>query len=183
MRQESFKFGDLVGLILEILQYQINSVYVEAQAQMIFLSGMHDANYSTTIVLLQITERELKPNGKNIPVTEKNKKEYIERMVKWRVERGVVEQTASLVRGFYEVVDNRVVSLFDARELELVLAGTAEIDIIDWRKHTEYRSGRWNGNFSSLWRIKVNIGSGNVLLPVKRQGITWTNADLLSVGP
>lgn len=51
----------------------------------------------------QITERELKPGGANIPVTEKNKKEYIERMVKWRIERGVVQQTESLVRGFYEV--------------------------------------------------------------------------------
>lgn len=51
----------------------------------------------------QITERELKPGGANIPVSEKNKKEYIERMVKWRIERGVVQQTESLVRGFYEV--------------------------------------------------------------------------------
>ncbi|KAL0204274.1 hypothetical protein M9458_002292, partial [Cirrhinus mrigala] len=50
----------------------------------------------------QITERELKPGGANIPVSEKNKKEYIERMVKWRIERGVVQQTESLVRGFYE---------------------------------------------------------------------------------
>lgn len=54
-------------------------------------------------VILQITERELKPGGANIPVSEKNKKEYIERMVKWRIERGVVQQTESLVRGFYEV--------------------------------------------------------------------------------
>lgn len=52
---------------------------------------------------LQITERELKAGGANIPVSEKNKKEYIERMVKWRIERGVVQQTDSLVRGFYEV--------------------------------------------------------------------------------
>ena len=36
-------------------------------------------------------------------MTEKNKKEYIERMVRWRVERGVVQQTEALVRGFYEV--------------------------------------------------------------------------------
>lgn len=36
-------------------------------------------------------------------MSEKNKKEYIERMVKWRIERGVVQQTESLVRGFYEV--------------------------------------------------------------------------------
>ena len=54
-------------------------------------------------VFPQITERELKPGGANIPVSEKNKKEYIERMVKWRIERGVVQQTESLVRGFYEV--------------------------------------------------------------------------------
>lgn len=50
-----------------------------------------------------MTERELKPNGKNIPVTEKNKKEYIDKVVKWRLERGVTEQTESLVKGFYEV--------------------------------------------------------------------------------
>lgn len=52
---------------------------------------------------LQITERELKPGGAGVPVCEKNKKEYIERMVKWRIERGVAQQTESLVRGFYEV--------------------------------------------------------------------------------
>ena len=91
----------------------------------------------------QLTERELKPNGKNIAVTERNKKEYIERMVKWRVERGIREQTDCLVRGFYEVVDSRILSIFDARELELVIAGTAEIDVVDWRKNTEYRSGMY----------------------------------------
>lgn len=33
--------------------------------------------------------------------------------------------------------------MFDARELELVIAGTVEIDVKDWRKNTEYRSGPW----------------------------------------
>lgn len=41
----------------------------------------------------------------------------------------------------------RLVSVFDARELELVIAGTAEIDLADWRINTEYRGGtrRWRG--------------------------------------
>lgn len=89
----------------------------------------------------KVIEKDLKPGGKNIAVTEKNKKEYIEKMVKWRLERGVADQTEHLVKGFYEVVDPRLVSVFDARELELVTAGTAEIDVSDWRKNTEYRSG------------------------------------------
>ncbi|XP_061641493.1 E3 ubiquitin-protein ligase HECW2 isoform X2 [Phyllopteryx taeniolatus] len=99
----------------------------------------------------QITERELKAGGANIPVTEKNKKEYIERMVKWRIERGVVQQTESLVRGFYEVVDARSVSVFDARELELVMAGTAEIDLSDWRNNTEYRGGYHDNHIVIRW--------------------------------
>ncbi|XP_064524558.1 E3 ubiquitin-protein ligase HECW1 isoform X9 [Pseudopipra pipra] len=99
----------------------------------------------------QVTERELKSGGANTAVTEKNKKEYIERMVKWRVERGVVQQTEALVRGFYEVVDSRLVSVFDARELELVIAGTAEIDLNDWRNNTEYRGGYHDGHIVIRW--------------------------------
>ncbi|GAB1600875.1 E3 ubiquitin-protein ligase HECW2-like [Argonauta hians] len=99
----------------------------------------------------QVTERELKPNGKNIPVTEKTKKEYIEKMVNWRLERGVTEQTECLIKGFYEVIDHRLVSAFDARELELVIAGTVEIDINDWRKNTEYRSGYHDQHLVIQW--------------------------------
>ncbi|XP_070841788.1 E3 ubiquitin-protein ligase HECW1 isoform X2 [Chaetodon trifascialis] len=99
----------------------------------------------------QVTERELKSGGSHLQVTEKNKKDYIERMAKWRVERGVVQQTEALVRGFYEVVDSRLVSVFDARELELVIAGTVEIDLSDWRSNTEYRGGYHDGHIVMRW--------------------------------
>lgn len=46
-----------------------------------------------------------------------------------------------------QVVDARLVSVFDARELELVIAGTAEIDLSDWRNNTEYRGGNLNFYF------------------------------------
>lgn len=102
-------------------------------------------------ILGRIVERELKPGGKNINVNEKNKKEYLERLVRWRLERGVQPQTESLVRGFYEVVDPRLVSVFDARELELVIAGTAEIDLNDWRQNTEYRNGYHDQHQTIIW--------------------------------
>ena len=102
-------------------------------------------------------ERDLKVNGSHIAVTESNKHDYIKRMVRWRLERGVRKQAESLLRGFYEVklvfvkfmlyhhilqvVDSSLISVFDARELELVLSGTVEIDIGDWRQNTEYKSG------------------------------------------
>ncbi|XP_065053634.1 E3 ubiquitin-protein ligase HECW2-like isoform X2 [Rhopilema esculentum] len=99
--------------------------------------------YFTTdeIVFDQVTERELKPGGKSIPVTDENKKEYVDLMIKWRMERGVGEQMKQLVDGFNEVLDLHMISIFDARELELVIAGTADIDVKDWRTNTDYRSG------------------------------------------
>jgi E3 ubiquitin-protein ligase HECW2 len=89
----------------------------------------------------------------------------LERIVRWRLERGVSEQTESLVRGFYEVVDPRLVSVFDARELELVIAGTAEIDLVDWRHNTEYRGGYHDQHPVVVWfwqAIERCFSSSNV---------------------
>lgn len=64
--------------------------------------------------------------------------------------------------GFYflsQVVDARLVSVFDARELELVIAGTAEIDLGDWRNNTEYRGGNLN-----LGLFTDRVGAWNYLL-------------------
>ncbi|XP_045618685.2 LOW QUALITY PROTEIN: uncharacterized protein [Procambarus clarkii] len=106
------------------------------------ITDMLELNFCVTEEICgHVVEKDLKPGGKNIAVTERNKKEYLERMVRWRLERGVSEQTENMVRGFYEVIDPRLVGVFDARELELVIAGTLEIDVADWRKNTEYRSG------------------------------------------
>jgi hypothetical protein len=99
----------------------------------------------------KLVERDLKENGRNIQVTEKNKLEYIQRLIKWRVERGVQQQTEALVKGFYEVVEPKHVQIFDARELELVLCGTIEIDITDWKKHTDYRSGYHASHQVIVW--------------------------------
>ena len=40
-------------------------------------------------------EKELKPRGGEIGVTEENRREYIDLMVQWRLGRGVHEQTES----------------------------------------------------------------------------------------
>ncbi|XP_025204301.1 E3 ubiquitin-protein ligase HECW2-like [Melanaphis sacchari] len=117
------------------------------------ISGeMLDLTFSVTEeVFGQTVEKELKPGGQRIFVTDKNKKEYIDKIVKWRLERGVTEQTGALVQGFYDVVDPRLVSVFDAQELELVIAGTVEIDLSDWRSNTEYRSGYHDGHQVIRW--------------------------------
>ncbi|KAF5303477.1 hypothetical protein FQA39_LY09940 [Lamprigera yunnana] len=137
---------------LESLDFEFHQSLQWIRENDVSMQGELELTFSVTEeVFGQVLERELKPGGRNVPVTEKNKKEYLERVVRWRLERGVSEQTECLVRGFYEVVDPRLVSVFDARELELVMAGTAEIDLVDWRQNTEYRGGYHDQHPVVVW--------------------------------
>lgn len=89
----------------------------------------------------QINSHELKEGGIDLPVTEDNKHEYIDLMLRWRLDRGVAKQMESFKKGFSEVMPVNLLYNFDAQELEFLTAGTLEIDVDDWRAHTEYRNG------------------------------------------
>uniref|UniRef100_A0A1I8AKU0 E3 ubiquitin-protein ligase n=2 Tax=Steinernema glaseri TaxID=37863 RepID=A0A1I8AKU0_9BILA len=99
----------------------------------------------------EVEEKELVSNGRNIAVTEENKNEFLSLMVRWRIERGVEEQGKALLRGLYQVVDKEYLQVFDAEQLELVLAGTVEIDIEDWQTHTEYKGGYHEHHVVVAW--------------------------------
>ncbi|KAG8820719.1 hypothetical protein FRC17_010070 [Serendipita sp. 399] len=82
---------------------------------------------------------ELKPDGANIPVTEENKKEYVEAVIEYRVHKRVKEQFDAFMSGFNELIPQDLITVFDERELELLIGGMSEIDVDDWTKHTDYR--------------------------------------------
>ncbi|KAF4978729.1 hypothetical protein FZEAL_4922 [Fusarium zealandicum] len=86
-----------------------------------------------------LTTEDLIPNGRNIDVTNDNKKEYVDLMVKWRIEKRIAEQFQAFKEGFQELIPQDLINVFDERELELLIGGIAEIDVDDWKKHTDYR--------------------------------------------
>ncbi|GKT52539.1 E3 ubiquitin-protein ligase RSP5 [Colletotrichum spaethianum] len=86
-----------------------------------------------------MTVEDLIPGGRDIEVTNENKKEYVDLMVKWRIEKRIAEQFQAFKDGFHELIPQDLVNVFDERELELLIGGIAEIDVDDWKKHTDYR--------------------------------------------
>uniref|UniRef100_A0A665VNU6 HECT-type E3 ubiquitin transferase n=1 Tax=Echeneis naucrates TaxID=173247 RepID=A0A665VNU6_ECHNA len=90
-------------------------------------------------ILGEVTTHELKPDGGNIQVTEENKEEYIRLVAEWRLSRGVEEQTQAFFQGFNEVLPQQYLQYFDAKELEVMLCGMQEIDLVDWQRNTIYR--------------------------------------------
>ena len=75
-------------------------------------------------------------------MTEENKKEYVDYMVKWKLMRGVAAQTESLVKGLREMIPLEYLKPFDPQELEWVIAGTPEINLDDWKSNTVYWGGK-----------------------------------------
>lgn len=109
---------------------------------------------------------ELVPNGANIAVTEENKMEYIDLRFKWIIATSVSNQLASLVQGLFAVIPRELLSVFDHQELELLMCGIPEIDIIDWKSHTIYvgeRDERITGWFWSILEEFTNEQKARLL--------------------
>ncbi|KAF2759773.1 putative E3 ubiquitin-protein ligase hula [Pseudovirgaria hyperparasitica] len=87
----------------------------------------------------ETTTIDLKPGGRDIEVTNENKREYIDLITEWRIQQRVEEQFQAFVTGFNELIPPDLVNVFDERELELLIGGIADIDVEDWKKHTDYR--------------------------------------------
>ena len=83
---------------------------------------------------------DLIPDGRNIPVTEDNKQEYVQLVVEYRLTGSVQEQLESFLKGFHDIIPAGLISIFNEQELELLISGLPDIDIDDWKANTEYHN-------------------------------------------
>ncbi|KAJ5995534.1 hypothetical protein N7481_002511 [Penicillium waksmanii] len=97
---------------------------------------------------------DLKPGGEEINVTNENKPEYIELVTEWKIVKRVEEQFNAFMSGFNELIPADLVNVFDERELELLIGGIADIDVDDWKKHTDYRGYQEQDEvIQNFWKI------------------------------
>lgn len=93
-------------------------------------------------------------NGRNIPVTDENKREYVNAQVRYRLTTSVREQLENFVRGFHDIIPAELIAIFDEQELELLISGLPDIDVDDWRANTEYHNYTANSpQVTWFWRI------------------------------
>jgi len=71
---------------------------------------------------------DLLPNGRNIPVTEENKLDYVQKICYAKMAKDIQEQIKKFLEGFHELIPSTLVSIFDSRELELMISGLPDID-------------------------------------------------------
>ncbi|KAI5180103.1 E3 ubiquitin-protein ligase HUWE1 [Nematocida sp. AWRm80] len=144
------------------------------------IENILDLTFSIEIERFGITEIvDLKPNGRYTPVTESNKKEYVDLVCKFKLTHLVEKQLDAFIEGFFEILDPKLVQIFNEKELELLISGLPEIDIDDWKNNTVYHGYtstsqviRWFWralrNFSMEERAKLlQFSTGTSKLPLE----------------
>ncbi|KAG0374801.1 hypothetical protein BGX24_009910 [Mortierella sp. AD032] len=83
---------------------------------------------------------DLKPNGRNIAVTEENKHEYVKYITEQKLTLAIKDQIHSFLLGFHEIIPAHLISIFNEQELELLISGLPDIDIDEWKNNAEYQN-------------------------------------------
>mmetsp|Transcript_79857 Transcript_79857/g.156606 ORF Transcript_79857/g.156606 Transcript_79857/m.156606 type:complete len:259 (+) Transcript_79857:1419-2195(+) len=116
--------------------------------------GMLCLDFTVTEDKLGVAETvDLLENGGDITVDNSNLPEYLDTQLKYRTLTRIEPQLTELLRGFYDVVPEPLLSVFDFQEIELLLHGLPNIDMDDWVKNTDYTGEFANssGNKVVLW--------------------------------
>ncbi|KAL3504947.1 hypothetical protein ACH5RR_034788 [Cinchona calisaya] len=85
-----------------------------------------------------VTDYELIPGGRNIRVTEENKHQYVDLVAEHRLTTAIRPQINAFLEGFNELIHRDLKSIFNDKELELLISGLPDIDLDDLRANTEY---------------------------------------------
>ncbi|KAJ8696871.1 E3 ubiquitin-protein ligase tom1 [Pleurotus ostreatus] len=92
----------------------------------------------------------LKEGGETIPVTLENRREFVQLSAQYRLYSSIKEQIENLLAGFYEIIPKDLITIFNEQELELLISGTPDIDVDEWRAATEY-NGYTSSDPAIVW--------------------------------
>jgi hypothetical protein len=96
-------------------------------------------DFSVTEDHLGVTSNfELIEGGVDVEVTNSNLSDYLDAQLKYRLLTRTAPQLNAFLRGFYDVVPEEFLSIFNYQEMELLFHGLPNIDMDDWIKHAEY---------------------------------------------
>jgi E3 ubiquitin-protein ligase HUWE1 len=129
-----------------ILEYNLADIGLE----LTFSIEDHSFGRSQTIDLI--------PNGRNVHVTEESKEEYVRLICQNRMTTAIQSQIKSYLDGFYELVNPELIAIFTPRELELLISGLPDIDVLDLKKNTEYTG--WKATDKEIewfWNIMFSL--------------------------
>ncbi|KAK6183620.1 hypothetical protein SNE40_011062 [Patella caerulea] len=75
------------------------------------------------------------PNGSKTSVTNRNKLRYLDVLTQFRLAASVKDELEAFLKGLNELIPDNLLSIFDENELELLMCGTDNYSIADFKIH------------------------------------------------
>ncbi|XP_049826095.1 apoptosis-resistant E3 ubiquitin protein ligase 1 isoform X3 [Aethina tumida] len=91
---------------------------------------------------------ELIPNGSKIRVRDATKLQYLDALAQYKLATSIKDEMEAFLKGLNELIPDNLLSIFDENELELLLCGTGQYSIADFKAHHVV-----NGNSTEFRRI------------------------------
>eukprot|EP00644_Phytophthora_capsici_P002252 jgi/Phyca11/114730/e_gw1.27.204.1 len=82
---------------------------------------------------------ELIPSGADVTLHDGNKQFYVAKVAQYYLFDSVRVEISSIMEGLRSVISDSVLHVFDFKEFDLLLSGLPQIDVNDWRQHTDVR--------------------------------------------
>ena len=89
----------------------------------------------------QTRTHNLVPNGADVPVTARNRSEYVRLYAKYLLEDSIANQFSAFQRGFHTVCGGDCLQLFRWEELELLICGSPVLDFEALERAAQYDDG------------------------------------------
>ncbi|CAH1174172.1 unnamed protein product [Phaedon cochleariae] len=116
-------------LYLSKIKYLLENNIDEIETEVYFVEEQYDSNgqLSKTVELI--------PDGARIRVRNSTKLRYLDALAQYKLATRVKEETEAFLRGLNELVPDNLLSIFDENELELLLCGTGQYSVADFKAH------------------------------------------------
>ncbi|KAJ8308581.1 hypothetical protein KUTeg_013455 [Tegillarca granosa] len=92
-----------------------------------------EEEYSPEGQLLKVVD--LIPGGSKLPVTNENKQHYLNCLAQYKLVSCVKEEVDHFLKGLNLLIPDNLLSIFDENELELLMCGTGNYSITDFKAH------------------------------------------------
>uniref|UniRef100_A0AAR2LQY6 Ubiquitin-protein ligase E3C n=1 Tax=Pygocentrus nattereri TaxID=42514 RepID=A0AAR2LQY6_PYGNA len=164
----SFFLSKLLGTSADVDIHHLASLDPEMYRNLLFLKSyegdVEDLGLNFTIVNNDLGEAqvvELKPGGKDIPVTTANRIAYIHLVADYRLNKQIRAHCLAFRQGLANVVNLEWLRMFDQQEIQVLISGAhIPVCLDDLKKFTNY-SGGYSATHPVIkifWDVVENFG-------------------------
>ncbi|CAD8124039.1 unnamed protein product [Paramecium sonneborni] len=175
----TYFFKHILGIKLSINDMQ--DYDVEEHTSMKFIYGDNDISNLDCVYTYcinnkgQVEEKELIQGGKDIQVTDENKKDYIRKYCHQFMAKNIEDQIKAIQEGFYSVIPKNLIAIFDSAQFKKLLCGQQQINVENLIENLSYNKAdikfiKWLQNilrtFNQDMLAKfINFVTGTYLVP------------------